>query len=92
MRAQSQTDWGPPINVGPVPDVDYDTTRVATSPAYYYPDVGTWIETDITSILELWYDGTLENHGLIIQDRTSQTASYFAIAAAPSHNPRRPGL
>ena len=83
MRAQGQTHWGPPTGAGPVPDVDYDTTRVAQSPTYYYPDVGSWIETDITAILTDWYTGALANEGLLIQDRTGQTASYFATAEGP---------
>ena len=75
--AHGQTDWGPPIDDGPIKDTDYDSTVVAGSGAYYTSDVDSFVEVDITYIVDQWYTGQMANYGVIIRPSNDQTASYF---------------
>ena len=82
QRAQAVTDWGQPtpLDNGPQPGVagvgaDYDET-IESSGDYYLADVGSFLEIDITNMVELWYNGTLSNHGVTMRG-SSQAAGYY---------------
>ena len=76
QRATSQLDWGPPINQGPQADIDYDTTRTAAV-SYTIAAVGSFLDLDVTGIVNAWYAGTLGKYGLLIHGNTDQTASFL---------------
>ena len=90
QRATGQLDWGPPTQVGPQADTDYDTTRTATV-SYTIAAVGSFVSLNVTSIVNAWYDGSLSNYGFLIHGSTDQTASYFR-SSEYSPNAYRPSL
>lgn len=92
QRAQSQTNWGQPnpLGFGPQPDVDFDSSIFVKS-LIDNSQIGTFIEIDITSILAMWYNGTLTNNGLLLLGDTSQIGDWFNSSEA-SDISKRPEL
>ena len=83
QRAQAQMDWGLPNSQdrGPQPGVegvgaDVDIS-ISGAASYYLSDIGSFLEIDVTDILDNWYAGTVTNHGFLLLGDTSQTAGYF---------------
>jgi hypothetical protein len=76
QRATGQLDWGPPTNLGPQANIDYDTS-MAVSASYPYSLVGSFLDLDVTDIVDTWYQGLRNNYGLLIHGTTAQTASFF---------------
>jgi hypothetical protein len=77
QRAQAQTDWGPPANQGPVLGTDWTDTMSAQVGFTGANVIELWLDLDITAILTAWYDGSMDNHGLLIQGLTGNTAAYI---------------
>ena len=89
QRAQAVTDWGQPspLDNGPQPgvagvDADYDENIEGTGD-YYLADIGSFVEIDITNMVELWYNGTLSNHGVTMRG-SSQAAGYYRTSEYPT--------
>jgi hypothetical protein len=90
QRAQAQTNWGPPIHVGPQPGIDWDNTIEGRSDIYFWEPntINTFIEVDVTEIVEAWHVGLLENHGFLLHGGTDQTASFLSSADHPTEAQR----
>ncbi len=50
---------------GPLPGIDYDDAFYAVGD-YAGAPVDSWISVDVTDIVQSWYDGGLDNHGLLL--------------------------
>ena len=93
QRGQSAANWGQPTSLdqGPQPGVagvgaDFDVSQSWTSVNHSYGNSGFgwtagygWVEMEVTSLVEQWYDGTLDDsQGVIIFGDASQQAAYYA--------------
>ncbi len=72
---------------GPIAGVDYEDTLFATADFEGVP-VDTWISIDVTEILQAWYDGTLENHGLVLFGDNTYDGLYVRSAGQGTLSPR----
>ena len=106
QRAQGQANWGQPISQdkGPQPGVggvgaDFDVNQSWTSQNHSYGNSGSgwtagygWVEMEVTSLVEQWYDGTLDDsQGIVLFGDASQQAAYYV--SSDSTNPElRPEL
>ena len=99
QRGQATANWGLPtsLNKGPQPGVagvgaDFDVNQSWTSPNHSYANSGYgwtaghgWVETDVTTLVEQWYDGTLDDsQGVVIFGDASQQAAYYLSSESAS--------
>ncbi len=89
-RQENPQFWGDAnqIEDGPVPGVDFDTSRSVSSPLITEPD--TWMEWDITPIAQGWINDPSSNHGVFLTALSYYVGAYFASCEAedPSKRPQ----
>ncbi len=83
QREQAVNGWGTSNtgNAGPISGEDFVATPAGLVTFVPNDDLGSFLTIDITSLAQDWYDGTLQNYGLLIRP-DDQTADLFRSAEA----------
>jgi hypothetical protein len=81
FRACDVSDWGGGSHAGPVAGSDY-TTTYGSSLVISTSDQGSYVEFDVTDIVNAWYTGALTNYGFVLRevDPVANTRTNFSSA------------
>ena len=67
FRACDVSNWGGDTHAGPVAGLDY-TTTYGSSLVVSTSDQGSYVEFDVTDIVNAWYTGALTNYGFVLRE------------------------